>query len=141
MFHLCDRVSVTVGSDNFAAEGKRKPAWKLPGRDLLIASSGYLAYAAGLLTQLSLLHKKSQCSRYGPRSEAVGILSGDIMGLPQPFTGGRSGGKIKGQHTYGRFFLGEVAGFSSGRVEPHINPDNRSGRGTNSGIEVNVTPN
>jgi hypothetical protein len=30
--------------------------------------SGYLAYAARLLTQLSLLHKKNQWSRYGRRS-------------------------------------------------------------------------
>ena len=68
------------GLGNFAAEGKRKPAWKLPGRVLVTTSSGYLAYAARLLTQLSLLHKKSQCSRYGRRSEATGLLNGEIMG-------------------------------------------------------------
>jgi hypothetical protein len=43
---------------------------------LVTTSSGYLAYAARLLTQPSLLHKKSQCSRYGRSSEAAGILNG-----------------------------------------------------------------
>jgi hypothetical protein len=48
-----------VGFDNFAVEGKRRQAWKLGGRASVTTSSGYLAYAARLLTQLSLLHKKA----------------------------------------------------------------------------------
>jgi len=50
-----------VGSGNFAAEGNKKRAWKLRGPALVTTSSGYLAYAARLLTELSLLHKESQC--------------------------------------------------------------------------------
>jgi hypothetical protein len=76
-----------VGFGNFAVEGEVKQAWKRRGRVLVTTSSGYLAYAARLLTQLSLLHKKSQCSRYGRRSEAVGIPGGEVMGQPQSFTG------------------------------------------------------
>jgi hypothetical protein len=43
-----------VGSDNFAAEGNKKQAWKLHGLALATTSSGYLAYAARSLTGLSL---------------------------------------------------------------------------------------
>ena len=64
-----------AGSGNFGAEGKRKQAWKLGGPALVTTSSGCSAYAARWLTQLSLLHKQSQCSRYGRRSEAWAYLT------------------------------------------------------------------
>jgi hypothetical protein len=59
--HLSFLFLFAVGSGNFVAEGKRKQAWKLRGHVLVTTSSGYLAYVARLLTQLSLLHNKSQC--------------------------------------------------------------------------------
>ena len=56
-------------------EGNRKQAWNLRGCVLVTISSGYLAYAVRLLTQLSLLHNKNQCSRYGRRSAALAYIA------------------------------------------------------------------
>jgi hypothetical protein len=49
-----------VGSDNFAAEGNKKQAWKLHGLALVTTSSGYLAFAAKSLTRLSLQPPKKR---------------------------------------------------------------------------------